>query len=126
MEELPPQAEAAYAAALAPDTDLAAALIVPTRPTRLAPGECATITAVVPGMLEVSSVALLWRGLDAGAWQAVPLALAGRRTYVYDFCMPPGGGPIEYKLQATFAASPAPVVVTAPPAGGATTYVISQ
>jgi hypothetical protein len=126
MEELPPEAEAAYAAALGPDTELPAALIVPTRPTRLSPGEWVTITAVAPGMLEVSSVQLLWRRPGAEAWQAVPLTAAGRRTYTYDFQMPPGAPAVEYKVQATFAASPAPVVVTAPPAGGATAYVISQ
>jgi hypothetical protein len=126
MEELPPEAEVAYAAALGPDTELPAALIVPTRPTRLSPGESVTITAVAPGMLEVSSVQLLWRRPGAEAWQAVPLTAAGRRTYKYDFQLPPGVGSVEYKVQATFAASPAPVVVTAPPAGGATAYVISQ
>jgi hypothetical protein len=126
MEELPPEAEAAYAAALGPDTELPASLIVPTRPTRLAPGESATITAIAPGVLEVSGVELLWRKLGTEAWQAVPLALVGRRTFAYDFCMPPGVETLEYKVQATFAASPAPVIVTAPPAGGATSYVISQ
>jgi hypothetical protein len=126
MDELPPEAEAAYAAALAPDTELAGALIVPTRPTRLAPGECVTITAVAPGMLQVSGVELVWRPLGAGAWQALPMSQAGRRTYVHTFCMPPTAGAIEYKVQATFAASPAPLVVTAPPRGGATSYIISQ
>jgi hypothetical protein len=125
MEELPPEAEAAYAAALAPDVDLPAALIVPTRPTRLAPGECVTITAVAPGMLEVSSVELLWRRLGAGAWQAVSMSQVGRRTYAYELNMPPGVETIEYKVQATFASSPTPIVLIAPPAGGATSYLIS-
>lgn len=126
LEELPPEAEAAYAAALGPDMELPAALIVPTRPTRLAPGECATVTAVAPGMLEVSSVELLWRRLGAGAWQAVSMSLVGRRTYAYELGMQPGVETIEYKVQATFASSPTPMVLTAPPAGGATSYVISQ
>jgi hypothetical protein len=77
-------------------------------------------------MLEVSSVDLLWRRLGAGAWQAVPLSLVGRRTFACDFCMPSGVETVEYKVQATFASSPTPVVLTAPPAGGATSYVISQ
>ncbi len=126
MDELPPEVEAAYAAAVAPDTDLPALLFVPTRPTRLAPGETVQITAVAPGALEVTSVDLLWRELGAGAWQSLPLALAGRRTYTVEFRMPFTHEAIEYKVAATFAAAPAPVVLYAPPAGGAAAYVISQ
>ena len=59
LDELPPEAEAAYAAALAPDTELLAAVFVPTRPTRLAPGETVTVTAIAPGQLEVVDVGLL-------------------------------------------------------------------
>ena len=126
VEELSPEAEAAYAATLAPDVDLPAALIVPTRPTRLGPGERATLTAIAPGTLEVSCVELQWRQLGSDAWRAIPMRFAGRRTYVYDFCMPSGTAAIEYRIHATFAAAPAPIVLIAPPAGGATSYVISQ
>ena len=99
---------------------------MPTRPTRLAPGECVTLTAVAPGMLEVSCIELLWRPLGGDAWQAIPMGPVGRRTYALEFQLPPAVVAVEYKIQATFAASPSPVVLCAPPAGGATAYVISQ
>lgn len=126
LPALPPEAEAAYSAALAPDMELSAALIVPTRPTRLLPGEKVAITAVAPGAAEVHCVELLWRELHRDGWQALPMALVGRRTYALDFGLPPGVSAVEYKVQATFAASPSPLVVTAPPAGGVAAYVISQ
>jgi hypothetical protein len=64
--------------------------------------------------------------LGSDGWQAMPMSLVGRRTYALDFSMPPSVVAVEYKVQATFAASPSPVVVVAPPAGSATAYVFSQ
>lgn len=125
LEELPAAAEAAYQACLAPDTELPAALIVPTRPTRLAPGESVTITAIAPGLLEVTAVALGWRRLGSPAWQSIPMTHVGRRTYTATVAMAGDAQGIEYKVEATFAASPAPVIVTAP-AGGGAGYLITR
>jgi hypothetical protein len=126
LDELPPEAQTAHAAALAPDTELDAAVIVPTRPTRLAPGESLTLTALAPGLLEVAAVTLHWRRLEAGAWQRQPMHWVARRTYAATLQMPSDAdGGIEYYVAAEFAAAPAPRLVTAPPAGAAVRYLIT-
>jgi hypothetical protein len=43
---------------------------------------------------------------------------AGRRTYTFDFTMPPAAqAGIEYRIKATFAGTPAPLEVEAPASG---------
>src|SRR6185436_18489070 len=84
--ELPPEAEAALAATLAPD-ELAGIVLVPTRPTRLAPGEQVQITAVAPGIRELIALTLNWRHIGASAWVRQPMQHAGRRTYTADLRM---------------------------------------
>jgi hypothetical protein len=118
LDELPPEAEAARAAALAPDRDLEAALIVPTRPTRLTVGDSVLITAVAPGMRELTDIVLRWRSIGATGWRQVKMQHVGRRTYTTQLHGPADGAPgIEYLVQATFAGMPSPVIVTAPPEG---------
>jgi hypothetical protein len=126
LDELPPDAEAAAAAALAPDTALEGALIVPTRPTRLRPGETVRITAIAPGTREPTALYLVWRHIGADSPERLPLRHAGRRTYTIDFAMPHGADlGIEYYVEATFAGAPAPLVVLAPPSAPDRPYVIT-
>ena len=126
LDELPPEIEARLAATLAPDTELAGVVFVPTRPTRLAPGEHVRITAIAPGMCELTEITLSWRRLDANAWVQLPMQHAGRRTYTSELMMPPDADlGIEYYVAATFAGAPAPLVVTAPLPGAERGYVVT-
>lgn len=126
LDDLPAEAEAAYKAALAPDTELAARVFAPTRPSRLAQGESVLINAVAPGLLEVTGVTLCWRGLGNTAWQSLPMHCQGRRTYATTLTMPWAGCGIEYYIQAEFADYPARCLVTDPPGAPATRYLISS
>jgi len=127
LEELPAEAKAAYHAALAPDTDLPALLFVPTRPTRLAPGEVITITAVAPGTHEVAVVNLWWRSLDQPDWQMLRMNNVGRRTFAGELVMPQHvGWGIEYYVEAEFASAPSPLRLVAPPSAPAKGYLITR
>ncbi len=118
LDELPPEAEAARVRALAPDTDLEATVIVPTRPTRLSPGEQVLITAVAPGTRELTEILLRWRTFGTDVWHQVKMQHVGRRTYAHELSASEGiAMGIEYLVQATFAGTPTPVIVTAPPEG---------
>jgi len=115
LDELPPEAEVARMAALAPDTDLEATIIVPTRPTRCSPSESVRITAIGPGMRELSEIALRWRPVGVGNWHSIHMKHAGRRTYTAVLVMPlDANAGIEYMVRATFAGTPTPLVVSAP------------
>ncbi len=124
VDELPADAQRALSDAVAPDDDLRAALLVPTRPTRLNAGESTTITAIAPGSLEVAAVDLLQREIGSSAWHARPMTHVGRRSYSAEISMPASATEgIEFRIRAEFAATPAPAVKSAP-AGGA--YVITR
>ncbi len=125
LDQLPPEAEDAYRAALAADTDLAAAVIVPTRTTRLAAGESAAITAIAPGLLEVVGVSLVWRRLGAVAWQTTAMTHVGRRTYAIEFIMPRDCQGVEYYVAADFADNPLRRRVVAPPSAPAAGHLIT-
>lgn len=124
IDELPADAQRALAQAVAPDAELRAAVIVPTRPTRLNAGESTIITAIAPGSSEVARVDLLLRAVGSSAWRAKPMTLVGRRTYSTEISMPAGAADgIEYRVRAEFAATPAPAVESAPVEGS---YIITR
>ena len=126
IDPLPAKAESALAAALAPDSDQQAALIVPTRPTRLTPGESVTITAIAPGARPVTAVTLCWREAGRAAWNEIAMQHAGRRTWRAALTMPQGiSGGIEWRVIALFGGAPDALTVEAPPAGAAP-YLMSQ
>lgn len=126
LDPLPDGAQQALDDALAPDNQLAATVIVPTRPTRLRPGEAIEITAIAPGALETVGAELLWRRIGARAWEREAMQCAGRRTYTYRLTMPPDVDlGIEFCVEATFAASPEPLRVRAPQPGGMAGYVVT-
>jgi hypothetical protein len=123
LDELPPEAEAARAAALAPDTALEASVIVPTRPTRLAPGESVVITAIAPGTRELTDIVLRSRAIGNAAWSQAHMQHVGRRTYATALISPTDTKMgVEYIVQATFAGTPTPVIVSAPIQG---TYLVT-
>ena len=118
VDPLPDEAYAALEATLAPDDQQQAVVIVPTRPTRLAVGEAVKITAIVPGQLEPVAVNFCWRLIGATSWQTVQMTHVARRTYDTLFTMPAtADAGIEYRVEGTFASTPAPLVKVAPPAG---------
>jgi hypothetical protein len=126
LDELPPEAEAALASTLAPDAEFAGAVFVPTRPTRLAPGEQALITAVAPGIRELTDITLNWRYIGATAWLRQPMRHAGRRTYTFDLRMPLDAQlGLEYYVAATFAGAPEPLIAIAPPPGRDRGYIVT-
>lgn len=126
LDELPPEAEKAYHAALAPDAELTAKLFVPTRPTRLAPGEHVTITAVAPGVHEISKVSLWWHVLNQPDWCELPMHNIGRRTFAVEFVMPHRAEwGVEYYIEAQFADSPTPLRLTAPASAPAQGFLIT-
>ncbi|MBE2239555.1 MAG: hypothetical protein IAE81_17330 [Caldilineaceae bacterium] len=126
LDELPLAAEAAYQQALAPD-ELPALLFVPTRPTRLAPGESVIITAVAPGSHEVAAVTLWWRSLDQPDWATLSMQNSGRRTFTAELAMPQRAEwGVAYYVEAHFAAAPAPLRLTAPASAPEQSYLITQ
>lgn len=115
LDELPADVDLAYTSAISPDTTQAGTVIVPTRPTRLSPGEQVRITAIAPGIREVSAVTFCWRETGATNWQQVQMNCVGRRTYTRDFEMPVRSiEGIEYRVTATFAGLNAPESMSAP------------
>lgn len=127
LEALPEEAEAAYHAALAPDTELPALLLVPTRPTRLAPGDAVKITAIAPGTHDVAVVTLWWHSLDQPDWQVCRMNCVGRRTYAADLTMPHHAEwGIEYYVEAEFTSAPTPIRLFAPPSAPVQGYLVTQ
>ena len=81
LGELPAEVDAAYRAAIEPDSTQPERLIVPTRPTMLAAGETVRLLAIVPGPDQPTRVSLHTRISGAAAWTPKPAKLLGRRTY---------------------------------------------
>ncbi len=126
LEELPPEAELAAAEAFAPDDELSGKVIVPTRPTRLLPGESIHISAIAPGSREVSHITINWRYIETQSWHSHPMQLVGRRTYTAELQMPSDADPgIEYYVEATFTDALQSLVVTAPVSGSRQGYLIT-
>lgn len=124
IDELPANAQQALNDATAPDTSNLASLIVPTRPTHLAEGESIQLTAIAPGTAELTSIQLVWREVSKTAWNTEDMQLAGRRTYSINLIMPNNAeNGIEYYVKAQFAATPSPLIKTAPING---VYMVTQ
>ncbi|MCZ7543265.1 MAG: hypothetical protein M5R40_06875 [Anaerolineae bacterium] len=123
LDELPPEAEAARSAALAPDAELQAAVFIPTRPTRLSPGESVLITAVAPGVHEPCTVVLHWRPIGTAGWRSAGMQRVGRRTFALELTMPlDADAGLEYYVTGAFSSAPTPVMRRAPVEGA---YLIS-
>jgi hypothetical protein len=98
--DLPLEAEQAYAECLADDPAQEPALIVPTRPTRLAGGERVEFQAIVPGHQAPGEVVLRWRVLGKSNWHDLAMPCLGRRTYRTELAMPEGAAGLELQILA--------------------------
>jgi hypothetical protein len=81
VNELPPEMDQAYAAAVSPEAANPPRLFLPTRPSLLKPGECFRIFIIAPGQGEVTDVKLLTRRQNAQEWQTSDATHAGRSVY---------------------------------------------
>ncbi|MBI3667829.1 MAG: hypothetical protein HY236_16630 [Acidobacteria bacterium] len=81
LGELPPETEKLFGQVTQPDTEAPQRLIVPTRPSMLAPGEKVRVLIIAPGPAEVDRVSLHTRRRGSDHWQSTPARLLGRRTY---------------------------------------------
>ena len=79
LGEMPPEIEPARQAALAPEPNQPARLIVPTRPTMLGAKDSVRLMAIVTGSIAPAAVTLHTRSTTG--WAATPMKLLGRRTY---------------------------------------------
>lgn len=123
LGDLPAEIDAAYRAAIEPDSTESARLIVPVRPTMLAPGESVRLLAIVPGSGPRQGVTLMTRVAGAPAWTARTAKLLGRRTYevalgpfprseasIAEYYLVSGAGP--QKLAAPLSGALAPYRIT--------------
>jgi hypothetical protein len=81
VNELPPEMEQAYAAAVSPKAANSPRLFIPTRPSLLRAGESLRIFIIAPGFEEVAAVNLLTRRQNTQEWQTLVAAHAGRSVY---------------------------------------------
>ncbi|MHB1937005.1 MAG: hypothetical protein ACYCOR_10520 [Acidobacteriaceae bacterium] len=81
MNELPPEMDAAYAAATSSENANRARLFIPTRPSLLKPGESLRIFIVAAGQKNVAVIKLLTRRQGTQPWQSFRALHAGRSVY---------------------------------------------
>ena len=101
LGEIPADVQKAVNDALQPDAAAKPRLVVPTRPSMLAPGESVRVMAIVTDPKAPQKVNLNVRARGAGVFTAVPMKLLGRRTY--EVKLGPFNGPgavVEYYLSA--------------------------
>ncbi|MFZ0758395.1 MAG: hypothetical protein WAM69_00485 [Candidatus Sulfotelmatobacter sp.] len=81
LQELPPEMDQAYAAAVSPESANSPRVFIPTRPSLLKAGESLRIFIVAPGLEAAGEVHLRTRRQNAQGWQVFPAAHAGRSVY---------------------------------------------
>jgi hypothetical protein len=97
VNELPPEMDQAYAAAVAPEAANPSRIFIPTRPSLITPGECSRIFIIVPGQKEVTQVNLHTRRQATHEWRTSAATHAGRSVYVARIGpFQPEDGAIEY------------------------------
>jgi hypothetical protein len=80
MDELPPEMNQAYEAAISAEQANPARIFIPTRPSLMKPGESLRVFIVAPG-LEESEVKFHTRHQGQSEWKVQPAAHAGRSVY---------------------------------------------
>ncbi len=117
MGELPEEVERLFREVRKRDATASARVIIPTRPSALAPGEKVRIFAVAPGGNSAPQLKLFLRRSATEEWQSFPMELAGRRTFVKEIEAGNADSPLlEYYVEATFN-SPVPNHKLTAPAG---------
>ena len=102
VDELPPEMDHAYAAAIAPEAGARPRLFIPTRPSLMRPGESLRIFIVAPALEEGGAVKLHTRRQGALPWQTFTAVHAGRDVYVSQLGpFDAVDGTIEYYATAT-------------------------
>lgn len=103
MGELPEEVERLFHEVREKDATASARVIIPTRPSALAPGEKVRIFAVAPGGNSEPQLELFLRRAASDEWQSFPMELAGRRTFVKEIEAGKADSPLlEYYVEATF------------------------
>ena len=120
--EMPEEMTRRLAEVVGPDTEMAARIVVPTRPGLLEGGARTPVTIVVAGGQAPGQVNLHWRLRGQSRWQTVPAVLAGRRTYRAALGPFPAGASLaEYYVSAEVAGRR----LTAPQAAPETTLFVT-
>ncbi|MGO9272669.1 MAG: hypothetical protein ACLQOO_20945 [Terriglobia bacterium] len=115
LGELPPEVESLFQEVRRRDSDAAPWVFIPTRPSLLAGGEAVRVFAVAPGSREVAGVTLFTRAGGSETWDAKPMDLAGRRTFVAELRSASSPSPLlHYYVEAEFAGPQGQVKSTAP------------
>jgi len=115
LGDLPPDVERCRDDCLAPDPDLEAQLVVPTRPTRASPGEVVKVSAIAAGTREPVEVRLRWRRVGEESWCEQRLHHVSRRTFAGQLQVPwDAEAGLEYVLEGAFAGYPEPLTLRVP------------
>ncbi|MGO8720192.1 MAG: hypothetical protein ACLQMO_13410 [Acidobacteriaceae bacterium] len=102
LDELPPEMDAAYRAAVSPEHANRMRLFLPTRPSLLRPGESLRIFIVAPNQPNILAIQLLTRRQGTQAWQSSRAMHAGRSVYTAKLGpFAAGDDTIEYCATAT-------------------------
>lgn len=97
VDELPPEMDRAYAAAISAEGANPTRIFIPTRPSLLNPGESLRIFILAPGLVEGGEVKLFMRRQGEHQWQSSIAAHAGRDVYSAQLGpFTPGDRTIEY------------------------------
>jgi hypothetical protein len=97
--DLPAEAEAAYRAALAPDT-AGPRVFLPTRPSILRPGEALRLFIVAPGVTSETAVVFRWRRAGAADWSTISARHEGRSVFSASLAAPVEVSEVEYRVEA--------------------------
>ncbi len=97
VDQLPPEIDQAYAAAISAEGANQPRVFIPTRPSLLNYGDSMRIFIIAPGLAEGGEVKLFTRRQGARQWQSSIAAHAGRDVYAVQLGpFAPGDGTMEY------------------------------
>ncbi|MGA8149958.1 MAG: hypothetical protein WB952_03345 [Terriglobales bacterium] len=102
VNELPPEMDQVYSAAISPEAASPPRIFVPTRPSLLKPRQSLRIFIVAPGLEEASEVKLLTRRQGTQEWQTSTATHEGRSVYTAQLGpFQAGDGAIDYYATVT-------------------------
>jgi hypothetical protein len=126
LGELPADVEKQFKDVRRKDASARPRVLVPTRPSALAPGEKVRIFAVAPGGNSAPRLKLFLRRAAVEEWQSFPMEPAGRRTFVKEIKASKADSPLlEYYVEAAFAGPAGNQRLTAPAGAPLQSYSIT-
>jgi hypothetical protein len=126
LGELPPETEKVFEDVRQPNPKAAPRVLIPTRPTLLSPGEKVRILAVVPSPGKVARVTLFTRWGSSGSWNAAPMKLVARKTFVAELQGSETAQPLlDYYVQAELERPQGGIHLTAPLEAPARFYTVA-